>query len=93
MCVYPDEDLDSAFVMTDKVLGSDKILGRWDSMLNSHTSTRGINYYTLDTSVKPNYNSVDYAEDTSTVDQKWEYICNSSIKKIQPNKNTRYGSC
>lgn len=71
MCVYPDEDLDSAFVMTDKVLGSDKILGRWDSMLNSHTSTRGINYYTLDTSVKPNYNSVDYAEDTSTVDQKW----------------------
>lgn len=71
MCVYPDEDLESAFVMTDKVLGSDKILGRWDSMLNCHTSTRGIDYCTLDTSVKPNYNSVDYAEDTSTVDQKW----------------------
>ena len=71
MCVYPEEDLESAFVMTDKVLGSDKILGRWDSMLNSHTSTRGIDYYTLDTSVKPNYNSVDYAEDASTVDQKW----------------------
>lgn len=71
MCVYPDEDLESAFVMTDKVLGSDKILGRWDSMLNSHTSTRGIDYFTLDTSVKPSYNSVDYAEDTSTVDQKW----------------------
>lgn len=71
MCVYPDEDLESAFVMTDKVLGSDKILGRWDSMLNSHTSTRGIDYCTLDTSVKPSYNSVDYAEDTSTVDQKW----------------------
>lgn len=71
MCVYPEEDLESAFVMTDKVLSSDKILGRWDSMLNSHTSTRGIDYCTLDTSVKPNYNSVDYAEDTSTVDQKW----------------------
>lgn len=71
MCVYPDEDLESAFVMTDKVLGSDKILGRWESMLNSHTSTRGINYYILDTSVKPSYNSVDYAEDTSIVDQKW----------------------
>lgn len=71
MCVYPEEDLESAFFMTDKVLGSNKILGRWDSMLNSHTSTRGINYCTLDTSVKPNYNSVDYAEDTSTVDQKW----------------------
>lgn len=50
---------------------SEKILGRWESMLNSHTSTRGIDSYTLDTSVKPNYNSVDYAEDTSTVDQKW----------------------
>ena len=71
MCVYPEEDLESAFVMTDKVLGSEKILGRWESMLNSHTSTRGIDSYTLDTSVKPNYNSVDYAEDTSTVDQKW----------------------
>lgn len=71
MCVYPDEDLESAFVMTDKVLGSEKIKGRWESMLNSHTSTRGIDYCTLDTSVKPNYNSVDYAEDASTVDQKW----------------------
>ncbi len=71
MCVYPEEDLESAFVMTDKVLGSEKILGRWESMLNSHTSTRGIDSYTLDTSVKPNYNSVDYAEDTNTVDQKW----------------------
>lgn len=71
MCVYPDEDLESAFYMTDKVLGSDKILGRWESMLNSYTSTRGIDYCTLDTSVKPNYNSVDYAEDTSTVDQRW----------------------
>lgn len=71
MCVYPDKDLESAFSMTDKVLGSDKILGRWESMLNSHTSTRGIDYYTLDTSVKPNYSSVDYAEDISTVDKKW----------------------
>lgn len=71
MCVYPDKDLESAFVMINKVLGSDKILGRWDSMFNSHTSIRGIDYCILDTSVKPNYNSVDYAEDTSTVDQKW----------------------
>lgn len=71
MCIYPKEDLESAFVMTDKVLSSDKIWGRWDSMLNSPTSLRGIGTYTLDTSVKPKYNSVDYAEDTSTVDQRW----------------------
>lgn len=71
MCVYPKEDLKSAFVMTDKVLGSEKILGRWDSMLNSLASKRGIDTFMLDTSVKPKYNSVDYAGDTSLVDQKW----------------------
>lgn len=71
MCIYPKEDLESAFVMTDKVLGSSKILGRWESMLNSATSKRGIDSYMLDTSVKPKYNSVDYAEDASTVDQRW----------------------
>ena len=71
MCIYPKEDLESAFVMTDKVLGSSKILGRWESMLNSATSKRGIDSYTLDTSVKPKYNSVDYAEDASTADQRW----------------------
>lgn len=71
MCVYPNEDIDSAFAMTDKVLGPDKILGRWDSMLNSPTSKRYNGTYTLDTSVKPKYNSPDYAEDASKVDQNW----------------------
>lgn len=71
MCVYPKEDLESAFAMTDKVLSSEKILGRWDSMLNSPTSRRNIDTCTLDTSVKPKYNSVDYAEDASLTDQRW----------------------
>lgn len=71
MCVYPKEDLESAFAMTDKVLSSEKILGRWDSMLNSPTSWRNIDTCTLDTSVKPKYNSVDYAEDASLTDQRW----------------------
>lgn len=71
MCIYPNEDIDSAFAMTDKVLGPDKILGRWDSMLNSPTSKRYNGTYTLDTSVKPKYNSSDYAEDASKVDQNW----------------------
>lgn len=71
MCIYPKEDIDSAFAMTDKVLSSDKILGRWDSMLNSPTSKRFNDTYTLDTSVKPKYNSPDYAEDASKVDQNW----------------------
>lgn len=71
MCIYPNEDIDSAFAMTDKVLSPDKILGRWDSMLNSPTSKRYNDTYTLDTSVKPKYNSPDYAEDASKVDQNW----------------------
>lgn len=71
MCVYPKEDIESAFAMTDKVLSTDKIIGRWESMLNSPTSPRGMHSYTLDTSVKPKYNSTDYAEDASLVDQRW----------------------
>ncbi|MCI9680374.1 MAG: ATP-dependent DNA helicase RecQ [Lachnospiraceae bacterium] len=71
MCVYPKEDLELALVMTDKVLGSEKIRGRWESMLNSQTSPRDIDTYTLDTSVKPKYNSVDYAEDASLADRRW----------------------
>ena len=71
MCVYPKEDLELALVMTDKVLGSEKIRGRWESMLNSQTSPRDIDTYTLDTSVKPKYNSVDYAEDASLEDRSW----------------------
>lgn len=71
MCIYPNEDIDSAFAMTDKVLSPDKILGRWDSMLNSPTSKRYNDTYTIDTSVKPKYNSPDYAEDASKVDQNW----------------------
>lgn len=71
MCVYPDKDLDSAFYLTTKVLSTEKIVGRWNSMLNSPTSPRYQNSYSLDTSVKPNYSDADYAEDANTADIKW----------------------
>ncbi len=75
MCIYPKKDLDSAFYLTTKVLSTQKIVGRWNSMLNSPTSRRLIenyvNVYTLDTAVKPNYNEIDYAEDANTADIKW----------------------
>ena len=71
MCVYPQEDLDSAFYLTNKVLSTKKIIGRWNSMLNSPSSKRYLNTYALDTSVKPNYNDVDYAEDANSADIKW----------------------
>ena len=75
MCVNPEKDLDSAFYLTTKVLGTQKIIGRWNSMLNSPTSHRlienSVNVYTLDTAVKPNYSEADYAEDANTADVKW----------------------
>ena len=40
-------------------------------MLNSPSSKRYLNLYTLDTAVKPNYNDTDYAEDANTADIKW----------------------
>lgn len=71
MCVFPEEDLDSAFYLTTKVLSTEKIIGRWNSMLNSPTSPRYLNTYSLNTAVKPNYREADYAEDANTADIKW----------------------
>ncbi len=71
MCVYPQEDLDSAFYLTTKVLSTKKIVGRWNSMLNSLSSKRYLDTYALDTSVKPNYSDTDYAEDANIADIKW----------------------
>ena len=71
MCVYPQEDLDSAFYLTTKVLSTKKIVGRWNSMLNSPSSKRYLDTYALDTSVKPNYSDADYAEDANSADIKW----------------------
>lgn len=71
MCIYPKSDLDQAFNMTTKVLSTPKIVGRWNSMLNSPTSFRYENTFTLDTSVKPDYHEQDYAEDVNRADVKW----------------------
>ena len=71
MCIYPQEDLDSAFYLTTKVLSTKKIVGRWNSMLNSPSSKRYLDTYALDTSVKPNYSDADYAEDANSADIKW----------------------
>ena len=71
MCVYPEKDLDSAFNLKTKVLSTQKIIGRWMSMLDSPTSSRYRDTYTLDATVKPNYNDPDYAEDVNSADVKW----------------------
>ena len=72
MCIQPDEDLDSAFNMLKKVLTTEKIIGRWESMFKSKTTSWFQNTKMMDTSVKPNYHtSEDYAEDASKVDVQW----------------------
>ena len=71
MCIDPKSDLDLAFNMTTKVLSTRKIVGRWNSMLNSPTSSRYEDTYTLDTGVKPDYHELDFAEDVKTLDVKW----------------------
>lgn len=71
MCIYPGMDLDAAFNLKTKVLSTKKIIGRWMSMLDSPTSSRYHDTYTLDATVKPNYNDPDYAEDVNHADVKW----------------------
>ncbi len=71
MCIDTQDDLDSAFNMTDKVMVPEKILGRWSSMLNAPSSKRYKSIYTLDTSIKPNYNEPDYSEDINKTHIQW----------------------
>ncbi|WES33853.1 helicase-related protein [Ruminiclostridium papyrosolvens DSM 2782] len=56
MCIEKEGDLAAAFSMIDKVITTEKLVGRWFSMLESPTSKRLDERILLDTSVKPNYN-------------------------------------
>lgn len=73
MCTYPD-DLNISFGRISKrVMTAEKIVGRWNSMYSSPYSPRigSLNY--IDSSVKPNYVSVDIIDDspTSDADMNW----------------------
>lgn len=73
MCTHP-EDLNIAFQrISKKVMTTEKIVGRWNSMYNSPTSRRVDNQVYIDTSVKPNYHVVDLIDDspTSDADMNW----------------------
>ena len=71
MCINPSDDIDSAYKRMNKVLSSDKIWGRWQSMLNSDTSPWYKGMCTLDTAVKPKYNVTSGDEDASEIDIQW----------------------
>lgn len=57
--LYTEEDIDKAFKRMQKVLKTDKLSGRWFSMLQSPKTTRKAGNILIDTSVKPSYNDTD----------------------------------
>lgn len=53
--LYSDEDVDRAYKYIQKVLTTEKLCGRWFSML-AESSAKGNGQYIIDTTVKPSYN-------------------------------------
>lgn len=71
--LYTEEDVNTAFQRMQKVLTTDKLSGRWFSMLHSQKTVR--NKYgeiLIDTSIKPDYNDKDgFFSDVSDIDISW----------------------
>lgn len=73
MCVGPD-DLSVAFGRISKrVMTTEKIVGRWNSMYLSLQSRRSGNLIYIDSSIKPNYADDDLIDDSpvSSADMNW----------------------
>lgn len=73
MCII-DDDLAVSFQrISKKVMTTEKIVKRWDSLYNNLRSKRVGNLIMIDTSIKPNYAVGDSLDDTPTsdVDIKW----------------------
>lgn len=71
MCIYPKDDIDSAYKRMNKVLSTEKIWGRWRSMYKSQSSKWTKGTVVLDTAVKPAYNVTADDEDASVIDIQW----------------------
>ena len=71
--IYTDHDVDSAFKFVSKVITTEKLIGRWFSMLHSsHTQPLHNSQYMLDTYVKPDYNADEvYIDSISNQDVNW----------------------
>lgn len=75
MCTCPD-DLGIAFKRINKrVMTTEKIIGRWDSMYNNKSSIRDGSIIYINTAIKPNYHFKEKDEwddtPTSEADMKW----------------------
>jgi ATP-dependent DNA helicase RecQ len=74
MCLHPEDSKIGRDRITKKVLTSEKIIGRWDSLYNNSYSIRlPNNRVFIDTSIRPNYAEVDEFDDspTSDADMNW----------------------
>lgn len=73
MCIYAD-DLKFAFQRISKrVMTTEKIIGRWDSMYNNKSSIRDGAVIHINTGVRPNYHDKDEWDDrpVSDADMNW----------------------
>lgn len=73
MCTYAD-DLKFAFQRINKrVMTTEKIIGRWDSMYNNKSSIRDGNIVHINTAIRPNYHDKDEWDDRpiSDADMNW----------------------
>lgn len=71
--IYIDQDIESAFSFVSKVITTEKLSGRWFSMLNSSKTHPLLNgKYMIDTYVKPNYNvNEEFIDSISNQDVNW----------------------
>lgn len=71
--IYTNQDIDSAFNFVSKVITTEKLIGRWFSMLNSSKTQPLLNSkYLIDTYVKPDYNmDEEYIDSISNQDVNW----------------------
>ena len=71
--IYTNQDVDSAFNFVSKVITTQKLKGRWFSMLNSSKTQPLLNSkYMIDTYVKPDYNEdEEFIDSISNQDINW----------------------
>lgn len=71
--IYTNQDVDSAFNFVSKVITTDKLLGRWFSMLHSSKTLPLYNsQYLIDTYVKPDYNAdEEFIDSINSQDINW----------------------
>ena len=83
MCIHPDDLSVSFGRISKKVMTTEKIIGRWNSMYYSPQSHRIGNLNYIDSSVKPNYAAIDIIDDspTSDADMNWNIYVSLFLRR------------